>query len=218
MNEERHIGRSIASAQQAGAHEIIVVDGGSHDHTPDIAREASCRLLESPPGRARQQNLGAANAAGDMLLFLHADNWLAPQAIDQIRVAMRDSPAIGGAFRQRIDAPGLGFRGLEAGNAARVRWLGLPYGDQGLFIRRAAFEQLHRFPEVRLLEDLLLMRQLRRIAWPLLLPGPIYVDARRWQRHGLLAQTMRNWTLLAAFTLGFKPDRLADFYRRHDVG
>ena len=121
-----------------------------------------------------------------------------------------------GAFSQRIDAGGLAFRLLEWGNARRARWLGLPYGDQAIFVRREAFFAAGGFPDVPLMEDVLLMQRLRRRAWPLLLPGPVHVSARRWQRHGVVRQTIRNWALLAAFASGISPERLARYYRRHD--
>jgi len=150
-----------------------------------------------------------------VLLFLHADNWLERNAIAQIRSALRDPSVLGGAFRQHIDAPGHCYRLLEWGNAARVRWRGLPYGDQGIFLRRTVFEQLGGFPQIELMEDLYLMRRLRRLARPVLLPGPLHVSARRWRRHGLIRQTLRNWALLTAERCGVSPDQLARYYPPH---
>jgi hypothetical protein len=106
---------------------------------------------------------------------------------------------------------------LERGNAWRVRWRGLPYGDQAIFLRREFFESLGGFPEVKLMEDLLLMKKARRISWPRLLDGPVFIDARRWRRHGVIRQTLRNWTLLTAYQFGWAPDSLASYYRRHDA-
>lgn len=97
----------------------------------------------------------------------------------------------------------------------RVRRRGLAYGDQGIFVRRAVFEALGGFPEVRLMEDVMLMQALRRRSRPAPLPGPVYVSPRRWQKHGVLRQTVRNWLLLSAFRLGVHPDRLAAFYAPH---
>lgn len=150
-----------------------------------------------------------------MLLFLHADNWLAPDAVEQIRRALTDEDAAGGAFRQRIEAEGAAYRLLERGNAWRARRRGLPYGDQGIFVRRDLFFQLGGFPEVDLMEDLLFMKRFRRVARPLLLEGPLYVDPRRWARCGVVRQTGRNWLLLLAARLGVSPNRLARFYPPH---
>jgi rSAM/selenodomain-associated transferase 2 len=216
LNEAAHIERSVASAWQAGAGEVIVADGGSTDGTADLAA-ARAAVVVCPPGRARQQNAGAQIAGGDVLLFLHADNWLERDIALQIAAALADIRRLHGALRQRIDAAGLGYRLIERGNAARVRAVGLPYGDQAIFVRREAFNAAGGFADVPLMEDVLLMRALRRRAWPLLLPGPVHVSPRRWQRNGIVRQTLRNWSLLAAFSLGASPQQLIARYPRHDA-
>ena len=218
LNEAALIGDSVLRAWEAGASEVLVADGRSSDGTGAIAETLNCRYLLAPRGRANQQNTAAQVALGDVLLFLHADNWLAAGAIDQIRAAVADPRVTHGAFRQRIEARGFGYRALEWGNARRVRWLGIPFGDQGLFVRRDVFRQLNGFPSVGLMEDLLLAKRLRRQRWPVLLPGPLHVNARRWQQHGILRQTARNWGLLAAYKLGVPLDRLANYYRGHEIG
>ncbi|MFV2068597.1 MAG: TIGR04283 family arsenosugar biosynthesis glycosyltransferase, partial [Pirellulales bacterium] len=215
FHEEDLIGGSVDRAWATGAAEVVVVDGGSCDATVRRAALHGARVLNSDRGRALQQNHGAAQATGSILLFLHADNWLERDATSQIRSVLRDASVLGGAFQQRIDAPGRGYRLLEWGNAARVRWRGLPYGDQGIFLRRTVFEQLGGFPPVELMEDLFLMRRLRHLARPVLLPGPLHVSPRRWRRHGLVRQTLRNWALLTAERCGIAPDRLARYYPPH---
>jgi hypothetical protein len=162
-------------------------------------------------------NAGAHVSQGDVLLFQHADNCLCQGAAAQIREALASPETPGGAFRQWIEASGWRYRLLEAGNACRVRWIGLPYGDQAIFLRRALFFELGGFPEVPLLEDLLLMQRVRRHGRVALLPGPLHVSARRWERYGVLRQTLRNWTLLAGFAAGIPLERLASYYRRHDL-
>jgi rSAM/selenodomain-associated transferase 2 len=195
---------------------VLVVDGGSQDGTAAVAARLNCTLLAAPRGRALQQNAGASAAKGDVLLFLHADNWLAADDIkQQVAAALANPRRLHGALRQRIDGSGMGYRLLERGNAARVRCFGLPYGDQAIFVRRDAFESLGGFPSVPLLEDLILMQGLRRLAWPALLSGPVGVCARRWQRRGIVGQTLRNWWLLARHTLGASPQSLAGHYPRH---
>jgi rSAM/selenodomain-associated transferase 2 len=216
LNEETAIGQAVTSAWDAGADEVIVADGGSNDRTREVATQHNAKLVQAPKGRAWQQNAAARETTADVLLFLHADNRLGQSTCEQMRQALARPNVRCGAMRQRIEAGGIGYRLLERGNAWRVRWLGLPYGDQAIFVQRELFEELGGFPEVRLMEDLLLMKQLRRKAWPVLLPGPVCVDPRRWQRHGIVRQTLRNWWLLAAHKLGAHPDRLADHYRRHD--
>lgn len=214
LNESEGIAESVRRAWEAGADELLVVDGGSTDDTADIAAGLNCQVLRSAAGRALQQNVGAEAATGEMLLFLHADNWLPADAIDQIRarLAAPSKKFLHGAFRQQIEAEGIAFRALEWGNARRVQILGLPFGDQGIFVPRSLFFEVGKFPAVRLMEDLLLSKQLRRRAWPELLPGPLHVNARRWKKHGIVRQTLRNWSLLSAHTAGVSPDRLARYY------
>lgn len=211
--EAPRIAAAVAAAWEIGPTDVIVVDGGSPDGTAELAKAAGAETLVSPPGRAVQQNRGAAVARGDVLLFLHADNRLDPTGGRQIAAALAEPACVGGAFLQRIDDPRRIYRWLEQGNAFRVcRW-GLAYGDQGIFVRRAVFEALGGFPEVRLLEDILFMRRLRSAGLLRLLPGPLTVDPRRWHRHGVVRQTLRNWCILAAHRLGVSTERLATWYR-----
>lgn len=211
LNEGARIAELIAATRQVGECEIIVVDGGSTDGTLERAASADI-VLSSEPGRARQQNAGAIASHGDVLLFLHADCQLPVGAFKAIRAAMQDERTVGGCFQQRIEADGWAYRWLERGNAGRVRWLGMAYGDQGIFIRRGVFEELSRFANVTLMEDVLLMKRLRRRGRLVLLDERLSVSARRWQRHGIVRQTLRNWLLLALALCGVSPNRLARFY------
>lgn len=218
LNEASGIEHTVQRALWLRPIEVIVVDGQSQDKTGELAQSAGAIVVPSASGRGRQLNAGARVATGDVLLFLHADCWLEPQSAEQIETTLRDEAIIGGAFRQRIENDRRIFRWLERGNAARVRWRHMPYGDQGIFVRRSAFEAAGGFAEVRLMEDVLLMREFRRRRWRIeLLPGPIHVDPRRWLKHGVVRQTLRNWTLLTGLKLGISPDRLAEFYSPHSV-
>ncbi len=216
LNEAAGIAEAIDRAWETGPDEVIVVDGHSGDETFRVAQARRCRAMLGPRGRASQQNVGAAEAKGDVLLFLHADNWLDPGGVEQIRAALADPVVPAGAFRQRIDAPGGFYRALERGNAFRAARLGRPFGDQGIFVRRALFQQLGGFPELALMEDVFLMKQLRQHGRPVLLKGPIHVSARRWRKNGVVRQTLKNWTLLGAARLGISPNILARWYRPHE--
>ncbi|HEX5103759.1 MAG TPA: TIGR04283 family arsenosugar biosynthesis glycosyltransferase, partial [Pirellulaceae bacterium] len=217
LNEEASIRRAVESAWLGGAGEVLVADGGSTDETLPIAATLNCHVVSAPRGRASQQNAAARKAAGDVLLFLHADCALASDIGAQIDRALANSNVLHGAFRQRIEAPGLAYRWLEAGNAARVRLFGLPYGDQAIFIRRRTFEELDGFPEEPFLEDLILMERLARRCRPVLLPGPVFVSPRRWLTSGVVRQTLRNWWIVARYRSGASPADLARSYRGDDV-
>lgn len=216
VNEESGIAGAVQSAVEAGATEVIVADGGSTDKTTEIAEAAGAVVVRSRTGRAVQQNTGAAAAAGNVLLFLHADCRLAPDCGRQIREAL-GSGAEFGAFEQQIDASGFLYRRLERGNAARVRSIGVAWGDQALFFRRSVFDTAGGFPAEPILEELYLLRKLRPET-PVLLPGPVIISARRWERHGIVRQTLRNWSILLLEKLGVSPARLAKLYLRHDLG
>lgn len=215
LNEAESIKRAIESSLALSPHEIIVADGGSTDDTVTIARQLDCRVIEAPRGRALQQNAGTSASTGDVFLFLHADSWLVPEARQQIERTLASPKIPGGAFRHRIDAKGLLFRLVEAGDSLRVCSTRIAYGDQGIFLRREVFEALGGFPNVRLMEDVRLMKSMRDHGRLALLPGPLHVSPRRWKKHGAIRQTLRNWCLLTAEHLGVHPDRLADLYVPH---
>ncbi len=215
INEESLIAMAIQSAWQAGVDQVIVVDGGSVDQTRQIAIQHSCLWLDSDPGRAIQQNVGASAAQGDVILFLHVDTLLPVDAGSQLRLAAAQKQGFGGFCQQIMNGRPI-FRWIEAGNARRIRRKGLVYGDQGLFVTRSTWHEHGPFPEVPLLEDYILSQRLRDQVPPILLPGPLQVDARRWEQYGPIRQTCRNQLITAAYRLGFSPECLAGYYRRHD--
>lgn len=214
LNEAENIQRALHRAWSLGPYEIIVADGGSEDQTVALAEPLASRVVQTARGRATQQNAGAAAATGEVLLFLHADNWLHQSGIDQILLALQRPEVHIGGFWQRIEANGLTYRLLERGNGYRVwRW-GWAYGDQGIFVRRAFFDSLGGFPEFGLMEDLVLMQRAVKHSRPVLLRGPLHISPRRWQQHGILRQTLRNWALIAAYKMGISPNALASYYYR----
>ncbi|MEQ8846878.1 TIGR04283 family arsenosugar biosynthesis glycosyltransferase [Botrimarina sp.] len=217
LNEERSIAGCLGSARSleatwGGPLEVVVSDGLSVDATQAIAREADAVVVAGPAGRGAQLRRGVQASRGEVVLMLHADTTLAAAAGGQLRAALGD-PAVGcGAFRQRIDARGLRYRLLERGNALRARRWGAPYGDQAIFVRRGLLDRVGGVPDLPLMEDVELMRRLRPITRPVLLDGPVVVSARRWRRRGVVRQTARNWSLLAASSAGVAPERLARWY------
>lgn len=210
-NESACIGDTIHSLREQESAEIIVVDGGSSDATVECARAAN-RVLVSEPGRARQMNAGAAIATGDHLLFLHADCRLERGALATIEQALARPSILAGCFSMCVDAPGWGFRSIDACATARVRFTGIVYGDQGLFLRRTDFQRLGGFPALRFMEDVFFSQCLARHGKTIVIGKRIYVSARRWRKVGLVRQTLRNWTLTALAVAGIAPDRLAQYY------
>jgi rSAM/selenodomain-associated transferase 2 len=211
LNEESCLEETLVLLRHQRPHQIIVVDGGSHDRTCELAVRADL-LLHGPPGRARQMNLGAAHATGDVLLFLHADCSLEDGGLVLAERSLQRQQVMAGCFLMTVRAHGFWYRVIAACATARVRLTGLIYGDQGMFLRRTLFHQLGGFPPLRLMEDLCFSRLLAQHGRLVVVPRRIFVSPRRWQRAGLVRQTLRNWTLTALAGAGVHPDRLAAFY------
>jgi rSAM/selenodomain-associated transferase 2 len=211
LNEEGVLGETLRLLRAHHPHEIIVVDGGSIDATRQLAQSADL-LLCGPRGRSAQMNHGAKHATGDVFLFLHADCSLEPGALITAERCLRQRGIVAGCFRMTVQAPGPLFRLIDAAATARVRLTGLIYGDQGLFITRQRFEQVGGFPELRLMEDVFISMKLRKLGRMAVVPRRIFVSPRRWQQHGVVRQTLRNWTLTALAAAGVHPNRLAVYY------
>jgi rSAM/selenodomain-associated transferase 2 len=197
-------------------HEVIVVDAGSDDPTPDLARERA-RVIETARGRAHQQNVGAREASGEVLWFLHADCVPAPSAIEEIRsVIARGSP--GGCFLIAFPPDERKLHPLvpwiERGINARTRVTRKGTGDQGIFVRREVFHAAGGFPAWPLFEDVALATGLRRAGRPAVCRGPLETSARRWLRHGVARTMVLMWALRLAYFAGASPDSLARRWRQ----
>jgi rSAM/selenodomain-associated transferase 2 len=213
LNEEMTLEFTLNSIPTSPALEIIVVDGNSRDRTREIAYTRTSQVYISPPGRARQMNLGAQKAQGKILLFLHADSMIPAGGLEAISKALEDPHVIGGAFRLRIHAAGWGYRLIAWGANLRTRLLGLPYGDQGIFIKRKIFQEMGGFQDIPLMEDVDLIRRMKKMGSLCILPQPMLTSARRWEKEGLLYTTLRNWSLASLYLLGVSPHRLYHWYR-----
>jgi rSAM/selenodomain-associated transferase 2 len=198
--------------------EVVIVDGGSTDGTVEIARLSAARVLTCRKGRARQMHAGALEARGDTLLFLHADAVLAPGADEAIDGALSDPGILGGFFRLRIRSERLALRVIALGSNLRARLLQFPYGDQGLFVRRSVYEQVGGFPDVPFLEDVALIRMLRRRGRLRGLPLAISTGDRHWRELGILRTTLLDWTMVGLYCAGVSPSTLApQYFRRRAV-
>lgn len=213
LNEERNIAKALENARGVKI-ERIVADGGSNDRTRDIVKEYNVKLIYSNKGRAIQQNAGAQCAKGEILLFLHADSSL-PRGFDSaIRQAYVNNFSFG-AFSLGIDAGGLGFRATEIIANARSKYLGLPYGDQAIFVDKKLFEDVGGFPIIPIMEDFLLIKNLTKITGtkPKILSQKVMTSPRRWQQHGLCRVFFINQLVILGYYAGVSPDELANFYK-----
>ncbi|HLF86379.1 MAG TPA: TIGR04283 family arsenosugar biosynthesis glycosyltransferase [Nitrospiria bacterium] len=212
LNEEGIIEETIRSLNDPRL-ELIVVDGGSRDKTASIVSRYKARLIPSMPGRGRQMNHGARCATKDILLFLHGDAKITEKGIDAMLKAMENPLIIGGAFRLAIDSrsPCLSFVALWANMRSII--FGLPYGDQGIFVRRSAFEEIGGYQDVPIMEDLEFIRRLKRRGKIRILGESISVSSRRWDKEGPIYTTLRNLILTAFFLLGVSPKKLYKWYK-----
>lgn len=213
FNEAAIIERTLTALPQREDAERIVADGGSSDGTVDIAKKHADRVLITQPGRARQMNAGAHAAGGDILLFLHADSLLTKDALHALSKAVEDPSVAGGAFRLAIDSPRRSLRMVAEAANWRTRLTGIPYGDQGIFVRRTVFERLGGYPELPIMEDLEFSRRLKTVGRIARLPQPILTSSRRWNREGIGYTTLRNQVFVLLYFIGVSPARLARWYR-----
>jgi rSAM/selenodomain-associated transferase 2 len=211
LNEAGCLAKTLHALRQQRPREVIVADGGSDDGTRGAAAGAD-RFVVAPRGRAAQMNAGAAAAVGEILLFLHADCVPEEGALPEAGRLLARQGVAAGCYRMRVAAEGPLYRLIDACATARVRLTGIVYGDQGLFVRREVFERAGGFPPLRLMEDVFLSRTLARMGRVVVAARRLFVSPRRWQRAGLVRQTLRNWALTALAAGGVHPDRLAAFY------
>ena len=208
---ERVPGRPLDRALDR-ADEVVVVDGGSADAGPELARQAGARVLSSAPGRGRQLAKGAEQARGKVLLFLHADCLPAPGALSEVRAAFAVEGARLCAMTQRVQADHRFYRLVERAADARAR-RGTVYGDSGLAVRADLYHECGGFRPLALFEDVDLSRRLAaRARVRVLLGAQLLVSPRRWRREGALRCTLRNWILRGLYELGVPPARLARHY------
>lgn len=194
--------------------EIVVAEAGSSDDTRSTALELGAALASSSPGRGPQLNAGAALGQGEVLLFLHADSTLSQPSWDALHEALCDPDLQGGAFRFSLEGTtGIWPRIYEFFVDLRSRWLGLPYGDQGYFVRRSTWERVGPFQPIPLMEDVEWWSRLRRQATVEILRAPLVTSARRFERRGWLLSALRNLSLLSAWKLGVPPERILLWYR-----
>ncbi|MCA9135515.1 MAG: TIGR04283 family arsenosugar biosynthesis glycosyltransferase [Planctomycetales bacterium] len=216
LNEADHIASAIQSVWRNHAGQVIVCDGGSNDDTVGLSTRLGAGVVVSGPGRGVQLAAGADKAQGRILLFLHADNALSDNCLETLCRAANHSRAgenLWGGFEQRIDGNSPLYRALEWGNAARIRFRGIPFGDQAMFVTRSLYDRVGGFQSLPLMEDVNLAKSLRKVCWPMLIRCAISVNARRWEKRGVVRQTLRNWGIQIAHGLGVSEHRLSNWYR-----
>ena len=214
INEAGHLAGLLADLAEIQLPiRIVVSDGGSTDETLDLARAAGAECVSAHRGRAIQMNAGARVLDTPWLLFLHADSRLPPVSCSALAAALRsDNGPTAAYFLFRLQGRGWFWRLVETGQRLRERLTGLVYGDQGLLVRREAFNAVGGYPELPLMEDVEMVRRLRRTGGIERLPGPLMTSPRTYQRLGRWRVWLRNGLAISLFLAGVAPRRLVRWY------
>jgi rSAM/selenodomain-associated transferase 2 len=192
--------------------EVLVVDGGSVDATASAAAPFAHKVIAALRGRGSQMNAGAAAARGEVLLFLHADTRLPPDADRLILDGLRSADRVWGRFDVAIQGRSRLLPAVAYLMNMRSRLSGIATGDQGLFMYRHAFASVGGFPDIPLMEDVAICRALKRLSRPLCLGEKVITSGRRWDQNGAWRTIFLMWRLRLAFSLGADPHALARRY------
>ena len=215
LNEAASIANTLDRPRNEPTVEIIIVDGGSNDDTVSIVQDLGVTVLHAPRGRARQMNIGAASAASDTLLFLHADTLLPENFLAIIQSTLSEPKTSCGAFRFQTDhhTPTLHF--MTACTNLRARWLSLPYGDQAYFMTKDSFQAVSGYADVPIMEDYLLIRTLKKKGHIRIASAPLITSARRWKTLGPWRTMLHNQRVILSWFLGTSPEKIAKKYTQH---
>jgi rSAM/selenodomain-associated transferase 2 len=213
LNEAGNIRACLSALQNLrNDAEIIVVDGGSSDHTRTIAGNLADKILIAPKGRAHQMNHGARHAHGDILLFLHADTFLPDNALNLIARHI-DINHQWGRFDIELQGKHFMLKVVAQLMNWRSRVSGIATGDQAIFVTQVAFTAVGQFPDIALMEDIALCKKLKSIGSPLCLKARVMSSGRRWERNGVYKTILLMWRLRLLYWLGVNPNTLARLYK-----
>ena len=215
FNEAENIATTLTQLQsyRKQGHEVIVVDGGSKDNTIDCIADMSDKLLISKPGRAMQMNIGAEQADGEVLVFLHADTFLPDDADDLIVDAVTQGYQWG-RFNVQLSGQHILFRIIETMMNWRSCLTAIATGDQVIFVRRTLFGQAGGYPEIKLMEDIELSKQLKHFEKPACIKKRVLTSSRKWENNGILKTVLLMWKLRLLYFFGASPDKLFSQYYR----
>ena len=215
LNEAAGLGASLQALAPllARGTELIVADGGSSDPSAALALAGGAQVVHAPRGRALQMNAGAAQASGDVLLFLHADTVLPDGADALVSQALASGAQVWGRFDVAITGRPRMLKLIAALMNLRSRLTGIATGDQAMFMTRAAFEAVGGFPAQPLMEDIEMSRRLLKLSRPACLSAKVQTSGRRWESRGVWRTVLLMWRLRFAYWRGAAPERLAELYR-----
>lgn len=215
LNEEAALPGCLKALKENGvflpSHEILVVDGGSHDKTLSIALKEA-ELIQSPKGRALQMNEGANQAKGEWLWFVHADTTVTPGACKKLKKIIEDNRLIGGCFSQKIDHKNPFFAYIAWTGNVRARLNKTYYGDQGIFVRKDIFQKLGGYPPIPIMEEVVFSRKLKETGPIAIQREKLISSPRRWEKMGLIRTTLLYAKVRRGFAKGISPEKLKEMY------
>ena len=216
LNEQKAIQKllpSLAWARREG-HEIIIVDGGSHDDTAQSAEAYSDFVIFSPRSRSIQMNMGASAATGDIFLFLHVDTVLPHDSFHELLSVLQRKSHVWGRFNVRLSGKHFLLRIVEFMMNARSRLTGIATGDQAIFVSKELFQSIGGFRNIAIMEDIEISRRLRKVFRPICLSQTVLTSSRRWEQSGILRTIILMWRLRISYWLGADPENLVKQYYR----
>tara|TARA_Y200000002_G_scaffold338864_1_gene308483 strand:- start:1314 stop:1985 length:672 start_codon:yes stop_codon:yes gene_type:complete len=191
--------------------ELIVVDGGSHDSTINIAKTLSCNVYTSEASRSKQFNLGAKHAKGKYLVFLHADTTLNNEAINHLKKINKDTQW--GFFNIRIKSSNLKYKILSALINIRSKLFNYATGDQVILVENIFFNKIAGYKDIFLMEDIELSNRINKLCKPNIIKGLAITSSRRWERYGFLRTIFLMRLLRILYLLGVNDKFLANIYK-----
>lgn len=212
-NEGPQVAERFRPYAGASETELIVADGGGDTATSEAFRRLGARVIRAEGNRGARLAEAARHARGDVLLFFHSDSHPPAGAVASVREALGNG-AVGGAFSLAYENADAGLRWVAWWANARSRWLSLPFGDQGLFCRRDAYERTGGHRDMPVCDDLDLVRRLRRTGRLVIRPERTVTSPRRYREAGTLRQVLRNWRVLLGYFAGASPETLERWYNR----
>jgi len=214
LNEEYNLPQCLRAIPHNPNIEVIVIDGGSSDRSIQIAKHYGCTTETILGGKAKQLQKGAQKAQGNTLLFLHGD-CLLPKNFDVvIEQTLHQQNVCCGAFSLAINEKGFKYTLVSWGANFRSRWSNLPYGDQGLFMRKSTYQKIGGFPSIPIMEDYVFIRNIAQLGAIMTCPEKIITSARRWKNMGVFRTTMINQAIIIGYKIGIHPENLYRLYNR----
>ena len=212
LNEEKTIEGCLSALQPLRDEcELIIVDGDSIDNTRILAAPLADKVITSAKGRSRQMNNGARLAAGDILIFLHADTRLPENALQMIQQEI-GSANQWGRFDVQLSGNSFMLKMIAQMMNWRSRLTGIATGDQTIFVTSRAFDKVGQYPEINLMEDIALCKALKKISPPICLKAKVMGSSRRWERNGIYKTILLMWSIRLRYYFGADPQTLAFLY------